>query len=154
MPRKSTKSVAPASAIAATEEIIDTPTVVVEIEVDASKTQYRPVSDSTNETPVEEEVAVVATKTRKTIVEKIDTVLELIENNASVGAITKQLQTIRKALDGAQIKASKKTRKPNQYNLFMSEQMEKLKESELPATERFKYCIKLWNERKETEASA
>lgn len=145
MPRKSTKCVAPADA-----------DVEVEVVMDCPKTVLLPIGndDNVESTNVTIDVTTTTTKTRKTVVEKIDAVLEMIEQNASVSAITKQLQSIRKALDGAQIKTSKKTRKPNQYNLFMSEQMEKLKESDMPATERFKHCIKLWNERKETETTA
>lgn len=92
-------------------------------------------------------------KTRKTVVERIDAVLKLIEDNAPVSVITKQLLSVRKTLDGAQIKNIKKSRKPNMYNMFMSEQMEKLKDQDIPATEKFKMCIKLWNERKEADAA-
>jgi hypothetical protein len=89
-----------------------------------------------------------APKARKSVVDKIDQILQLIEQGASVSVVTKHLQSVRKTLDGAQIKSTKKTRKPNSYNIFMSEEMEKLRESTMPATEKFKHCINLWNERK------
>lgn len=93
-------------------------------------------------------------KARKTVIDRIDAILALIEDNAPVSVVTKQLLSLRKTLDGAQIKNMKKSRKPNMYNMFMSEQMEKLKEQDIPATEKFKMCIKLWNERKEADAAA
>ena len=144
MPRKSTKTVVP-SPTADSPPILDTPD-----DTDAPLADV----DVTDVTDAPTPATVAPSKSRKTILEKLDAVLDLIDKNASINVITKQLHTIRKALDGAQIKACKKTRKPNQYNMFMSEQMEKLKESDMPATERFKHCIKLWNERKDIEVVA
>lgn len=94
------------------------------------------------------------TKQRKTVVEKIDDVIHMAERQASIPTIVKQLQSIRKTLDGAQIKTTKKTRRPNKYNIFVSEQMELLKGSDMNATARFKVCIDRWNERKAIEAAA
>jgi DNA-binding FrmR family transcriptional regulator len=91
-------------------------------------------------------------KTRRTVVDKLDQIISMLENGSSVPSIIKQLHSIRKTLDGAQIKSTKKTRKPNSYNLFMSEEMEKLKDSTMPATEKFKHCINLWNEKKNITA--
>lgn len=89
-------------------------------------------------------------KSRKSVVDKIDAVIQMVEQGTTTPTtILKHLQSIRKTLDGAQIKSSKKTRKPNSYNIFMSEEMEKLKDSDMPATAKFKFCINKWNERKQ-----
>lgn len=131
MPRKSIKSV--------TREVVEDVAHVVESD------------DSMTDSILVDEVAPStrsAPKARKSVVDKIDQILQLIEQGASVSVVTKHLQSVRKTLDGAQIKSTKKTRKPNSYNIFMSEEMEKLRESTMPATEKFKHCINLWNERK------
>lgn len=166
MPRKNSAKSAAAPAVT---EVVDEP-VVNEV-VDASADS---VSSSVSSTMEESDVQASATESganidesavggkssnnqrnRLTIVQKLDRAIKMIEDGSPTGSIIKILVSIRKTLDGAHIKSSKKTRKPNQYNLFMSEQMEKLKEvSDIPATEKFKMCIKMWNERKVVDANA
>lgn len=96
-----------------------------------------------------------ATRPRLTIVQKIEQVIAMLNsNNVPIQKVIKQLVSIRNALDGAQIKSSKKTRKPNKYNIFMSEQMEKLKDNhDIPATEKFKRCIEEWNKTKAAQTA-
>jgi len=134
MPRKSTKSVT-----------ADVKQNIVENDLSDDSMQDNHLIDDVETAPV---TTRSAPKARKTVVDKIDWIIQLIEQGASVSVVTKNLQSVRKTLDGAQIKSTKKTRKPNSYNIFMSEEMEKLKESTMPATEKFKHCINLWNERK------
>lgn len=105
-------------------------------------------SDSQTEQNDQQPTGTVKSKPRKSVVDKIDHVIHLVNQEASTSLIVKNLQSIRKVLDGAHIKSLKKSRQPNAYNLFMSEEMEKLKDSTMPATAKFKHCINLWNERK------
>ena len=162
MPRKSSSS---KSAPQQQEEVVSSTTMVECEEVVSvpetpvvSESSHTEESSSANAAAVDDEDGgnnKSAQRTRKSVVEKIDDVLALLEDNAPVSKITKHLQSIRRALDGAQIKSSKKTRKPNQYNLFMSEKMEELKDvTDIPATEKFKMCIQKWNESKAAKADA
>lgn len=134
--RKSQKQVVQESDIAMSTK----PEVEVDVEMDSDS------NDAQNDTIVEQ--SVVKSKPRKSVVDKIDYVINLVNQESSTSLIVKNLQSIRKVLDGAHIKSLKKSRQPNAYNLFMSEEMEKLKDSTMPATAKFKHCINLWNERK------
>ena len=161
MPRKSSKSTASKSASASSVEEKVAPSEITPAveEQTSSVVEESTVSESipsathdSDDVAADAATGKSAQRSRKSVVEKIDHVLHMIEQGASPSAVTKQLTAIRKTLDGAQIKASKKSRKPNPYNLFMSEEMEKLKDvTDIPATEKFKLCIQKWNEKKENE---
>jgi hypothetical protein len=143
MPRKSTKTT-PVSA-----ELESAPSVSVPMDAESVDVAVVCLDEvQSGESSDDVAVPVAGPKSRKSIVDRINEVIDQVEAKGSVDNIIKKLTSIRRALDGAQIKSSKKTRKPNQYNIFMSEEMEKLRDQDIPATEKFKMCIKKWNDRK------
>lgn len=108
----------------------------------------------------------VAGRTRKRagpldrLSEAIEILKQLQQPNATTNArsatsklnrAVNTLERVQEALSSAKITLSKKSRTPNDYNQFVSAQMQSLKDSDLSSTEKFRRCIQLWNEQKASQ---
>ena len=90
----------------------------------------------------------------KTPVERIDLILQRLNENGVTKEVHSQLQRLRKQLDGAKIKQVHQSRAPNEYNLWMKVKMSELKDSDMTPKQRFAHCIKQWNAEKDSKAAA
>lgn len=73
------------------------------------------------------------------------------QNRANAAKLNKAIATLERlqgTLGTAKIVLSKKSRSPNDYNQFVSEHMQSLKEANMTSTEKFRHCIQLWNQHK------
>ena len=85
----------------------------------------------------------------KTPIERIDWILQKLDESGVTKEVVSQLLCLRKQLDGAKIKSPHSSRPPTRYNLYMREKMAELKDNGMKPKDRFKLCIEMWNEEKE-----
>lgn len=83
-----------------------------------------------------------------TPIERLDLIIQKVEEAGNSKEVINQLSKLRKQLDGAKIKQATTKRPPNAYNLWMQTKMAELKGNNMNPKERFSECIRLWNENK------
>ena len=86
----------------------------------------------------------------RTPVERIDNIIELLAGIKVPKTVTKELEMLRKQLDGAKLKAAPRTRVANSYNEFIQKKMPfvKAENPDKKSSELFAMCIQLWRESK------
>lgn len=126
----------------------------VESEPDApASDEEQPVESEPEAPATEEEEEVDKKKTGKrhvrSPVERIDLILSMLSTIKVNKTVLTELQQLRKALDGAKVKPEKRTRAPNAYNLFIKDEMVKVRAEypEMTSSEQFSECIKRWRGR-------
>lgn len=80
---------------------------------------------------------------------RLDIAIKGLQNKGATKEVKMQLIRLRGQLNGAKIRQKSASRPPNRYNMWMKEQMAKLKENGMAPKDRFAYCISLWNAEKE-----
>jgi hypothetical protein len=129
--------------VANTEVVVDTPAVPAPIKVSKKKAVKAVKEVATDAAIVTDAVPVEGKKRRKSGT-SIEDIIELLKNNK----VDKAIVALEKLSKTAVIKKERKSRPPTEFNLFVSEKMKELKDSDLSTNARMKECARLWKERK------
>ena len=85
------------------------------------------------------------------LIARITAFIEAQTEEISKKDLTSAVGKIYDSLKKTKVEGEVKKRAPSPYNIFMKEEMAKLKDNKMSSTEKFKYVAVLWNQKKEEE---